>query len=114
MSDSDRPLVWLAGEIKTPPFSEEARIEAGVLLRRLQRGDKLLLPHARPMPSVGARCHELRVKDEKKVWRIIYRVDPDAVVIGEVFQKSTRKTPVSVIRNCKSRFRAYDIAAEES
>jgi hypothetical protein len=27
-----KPLVILSGEIKTPPFSEKARIEAGVLL----------------------------------------------------------------------------------
>lgn len=33
----DKPLVWLRTEIKTPPLSVEARVEAGVLLRRLQR-----------------------------------------------------------------------------
>jgi hypothetical protein len=27
----DKPLAWLYGEIKTPPFSKEARIEAGYL-----------------------------------------------------------------------------------
>ena len=42
LSDSaDKPLVWLKGQIKTPPFSPEARIEAGMLLRRLQRGENL-------------------------------------------------------------------------
>ena len=60
---SDRPLVWLQVEVKTPPFSAKARIEAGVLLRRLQRGDRVTLPHSRPMPSIGVRCHELRVPD---------------------------------------------------
>jgi hypothetical protein len=30
----DKPLVWLHGEIKTPPFSPGARIETGILLRR--------------------------------------------------------------------------------
>ena len=44
----DRPLAWLHGEIKTPPFSAAARIEAGVLLRRLQRGESLAMPHSRP------------------------------------------------------------------
>lgn len=29
----DKPLIWLRGEIKTPPLSAEARIEAGYLLR---------------------------------------------------------------------------------
>jgi hypothetical protein len=58
MSPKDRPLVWLNGEVKTPPFSREARIEAGYLLRRLQRGEQLRLPQSRPVPRVGARCHE--------------------------------------------------------
>jgi hypothetical protein len=53
-----KPLVWLRGEVKTPPFSQAARVEAGVLLRQLQGGAKLGLPHSRPMPGIGARCHE--------------------------------------------------------
>ena len=39
MAAEDKPLVWLRGEVKTPPFGFGARIEAGVLLRRLQRGE---------------------------------------------------------------------------
>jgi hypothetical protein len=73
MSPTDEPLVWLHGEIKTPPFSSAARLEAGVLLRRLQKGEMLSLPYSRPMPSVGAHCHELRIPDEQKTWRILYR-----------------------------------------
>jgi phage-related protein len=107
----DKPLIWLHGEIRTPPFSAAARVESGVLLRHLQRGDRLSLPHSRPMPDIGARCHELRVRDETKTWRIIYRTDPDAIVIAEVFAKTTRATPASTIDNCKRRLRAYDAAA---
>jgi hypothetical protein len=36
--------VWLHGEVKTPPFGKAARIEAGSLLRQLQKGTVLLLP----------------------------------------------------------------------
>lgn len=108
LSRRDRPLVWLHGVVKTPPFSREARIEAGYLLRRLQRGDKLSLPHSRPMPSIAARCHELRINDETITWRIIYRLDADAVVILEVFEKTTRQTPTAVITACKKRLRDYD------
>ncbi len=36
MNPTDKPLVWLSGEIKTPPLSKDARIEAGYLLRMLQ------------------------------------------------------------------------------
>lgn len=93
MSPKDKPLVWLYGHIKTPPMSREARIEAGYLLRRVQRGDKLSMPHSRPMPSIGPRCHELRVGAAGVTWRIVYRIDADAVVLADVFGKKTRATP---------------------
>lgn len=109
--DDDKPLVWLEGEIKTPPFSTEARVEAGVLLRQLQRGQMLTLPHARPMPSIGQRCHELRVPDRDATWRVVYRIDPDAIVIVGVFSKKTAQTPQRVIDACQRRLRAYDRAA---
>jgi phage-related protein len=110
MSTEDKPLVWLRGEIKTPPFSPAARIEAGVLLRRLQRGEQLSIPHSRPMSSIGPRCHELRINDADATWRIIYRINADAIIIGEVFSKKTGKTPKAVIDTCKRRFRNYDDA----
>lgn len=87
MSHMDKPLVWLSGEIKTPPFSHAARLEAGTLLRRLQQGEFLSMPHSRPMPSIGPRCHELRLRDEDRNWRVIYRIDADAIVIADVFAK---------------------------
>ena len=107
MKTTDKPLVWLHGEVKTPPFSSRARVEAGYHLRRLQMGEKLSLPHSRPMPSIGTRCHELRIDDENTTWRIVYRVDSDAIVILEVFEKRTRKTPKEVLENCKRRIRLY-------
>jgi phage-related protein len=107
-----RPVVWLAGEIRTPPFSKEARIEAGFLLRRLQRGEALGMPHVRPMPAIGRRVSELRIRDASQSWRIVFRADSDAVVIGEVFSKKTRTTPRNVIDACRERFRRYDEAAK--
>ena len=108
MSPSDKPLVWLHGEVKTPPFSGLARLEAGYLLRLLQKGSSLGMPHARPMPTIGPRCHELRVRDEDATWRVIYRIDQDAILILEVFSKKTAKTPRSVIDTCRARIRRYD------
>jgi phage-related protein len=108
MNVNDKPLVWLHGEVKSPPFSRPARLEAGFLLRKLQRGNTLSMPYARPMPSIGPRCHELRVNDEQKTWRMIYRIDPDAIVICEVFEKKTPRTPKSVIAVCQQRLRRYD------
>jgi len=109
----EKPLAWLHGEIKTPPFSKEARIEAGTLLRRLQRGEVLGLPHSRSMPSIGRGCHELRVVDKDHEWRIVYRVYPDAILIGDVFAKKTRTTPREEIVRCRRRLEAYDRTAHE-
>jgi len=108
MSDTDRPLVWLRGEVTTPPFSVEARREAGFLLRMLQRGEKLSMPQSRPMSSIGRRCHELRVRDQDRTWRIVYRLDDDAVVILHVFSKKTQRTPQTVIDTCKALLSLYD------
>ena len=102
------PLVWINSEVRTPPFSARARIEAGLLLRRLQNGELLSMPHSRPMPSIGKRCHELRVPDEKRTWRIVYRIDPDAIIIVEVFEKKTQQTPRQAIANAQRRLRIYD------
>ena len=81
----DKPLVWLSGEIG--------------------------LPHSRPMPSVGGRCHELRVNDADVTWRIIYHVEVDAVVILDVFAKKTAATPKTTIESCQRRLAAYRKAA---
>src|SRR5438046_7809877 len=89
---SDKPLVWLHGEIKTPPFSRAARMEAGYLLRLLQKGQVVGMPQSRPMPVVGPRCHELRGRDAEADWRIVYRLDSAAGGILETFAKKTRPT----------------------
>jgi phage-related protein len=107
MERDEKPLAWLHGEIKTPPFSPEARIEAGVLLRRLQRGETLGLPHSRPMPSIGPRVHELRILDQTTTWRIFYQITPESIVIAEVKDKKTRATPARVIATCRNRLRHF-------
>jgi phage-related protein len=114
MSPKDKPLVWLHGQLKTPPLSREARIEAGYLLRLLQRGEKLAMPHSRPMPAIGTRCHELRVIDANATWRVVYRLDTDAVVIGEIFSKKTVSTPRTVVDTCQKRFKEYDDAIRKA
>lgn len=105
---ADKPLAWLAGEVKTPPFSLDARVRAGHWLRKLQKGEFVEMPHSRPMPSIGSNCHELRINDNSETWRIIYRIDEDAIVIAEVFKKKTQQTPKQVIQTCKNRFKQYD------
>lgn len=108
----EKPLVWLRGEIKTPPFSRSARLEAGELLGRLQRGDVLAFPQARPMPAIAQGCLELRVRDETVDWRVVACVTKEAIVILEVFPKKTPRTPREVLANCRRRLSSYLRATE--
>ena len=107
-----KPLVWLHGEIKTPPFTAKGRQEAGMLLRLLQDGEQLGMPQAEPLPNVGPRCGALRIRDAEHNWRIMYRVDSDAILILEVYSKKTRKIPDEVIKRSKDRLKRYDDAVK--
>jgi hypothetical protein len=60
--------------------------------------------------SDWAACHELRVNDEEETWRIVYRIDTDAIVIVEVFSKKTARTPKRTIDLCRKRLKEYDNA----
>ncbi len=113
MSPNDKPLVWLHGEVKTPPFSQRARLLCGFLLRQLQQGAVLGMPDSRPMPSIGPSCHELRLSDRGVQWRIVYRVDNDAIVIADVFSKKSQKTPRKHLEACRARLARYDAVAGE-
>lgn len=102
------------GRVKTPPFTSSGRIEAGLLLGLLQAGERLSMPHSRPLPSIGPRCAELRVRDAEHNWRIIYRLDDDAVIVVDVFPKKTQRLPDEIVRQCKQRLRAYDEACRKA
>ena len=82
----------------------------GRALQRLQEGDVLPMPLSRPMRSIGRRCHELRIDDDEQkiTWRVVYRTDADAILVAEVFGKTTQKTPQQEINLCKRRFDNYD------
>lgn len=110
MVDQVKPLRWMVGTLTTPPVGPEARVEAGYRLRQLQQGNRIGLPHSRPMPSIGKRVHELRIDDGESglTWRVIYRIDPDAILIVHWFDKKTRATPGAVIKTCKLRLKEYD------
>jgi phage-related protein len=110
MEELGKALVWLYGEIKTPPFSADARRTAGFPLWLLRLRTVLSMPDSRQMPAIGHRCHELRLRDagQRVIWRIVYRIDHDAIVIGDVFTKKSQKTPPAVIDACRRRYRLYD------
>jgi phage-related protein len=41
------------------------------------------------------------------VWRIVYRIDTDAVLILDIFSKKTQSTPNDVIENSQRRIKLY-------
>jgi phage-related protein len=104
-------VVWLQGEIKSPPFTLEGRQEAGLLLALLQAGESLGMPQAEPLPNVGQRCGALRVRDAGHNWRIMYRIDDDAILILEIYAKKTPKIPDEVVERCRQRLRKFDADA---
>lgn len=112
MDEENKPIIWLKELIKTPPFSKNARLEAGWLLRKLQLGEKLSLPDSRPMNEIGVNCHELRINDDVNKWRILYHIASEAIVILDIFKKKTNKTPKYIIENCKLRLSKYYAAID--
>lgn len=116
VSPKHKPLAWLLGTVTTPPLGPAARVAAGYLLRQLQARVSLSMPESRPVPTVGAHCHELRVNDAErgKQWRIIYRIDTDAIVVAHWFQKTTPRTPQGAITTSRQRLALYDEAARGS
>jgi phage-related protein len=104
-----KPLVFLLGNpIKTPPMGELCRRMAGQMLSRIQRGEMILFPLSRPMPSIGSRVHELRLDDRSTSWRIIYRIDASAIVVVSLFEKRGRKTTKREITLARRRLRDFD------
>jgi len=80
-------------------------------VRVLQRNDSPAATH-----TLHDHRHQARasvavlgpIKDARSDWRIVYRVDTDAVVIADIFAKSTRRTPDRTIADSKRRLRMYD------
>jgi phage-related protein len=48
------------------------------------------------------------VLSEDAIWRIVDRIDGDAIVVVDVFGKKTRATPEHVIESCHRRLREHD------
>lgn len=47
-------------------------------------------------------------------WRIVYRIDSDAILILGVFQKQTGKTPDHVIKACRRSLKKYDADTKDA
>ena len=66
------------------------------------------MPQSRPMPSIGRRCHELRITDGDLIWRIVYRVDSDAMSSSTRLPRRPEQFAQKDIDRARSRFKDYD------
>ena len=65
------------------------------------------------MSVIGRRCHELRIVDADATWRIMYHIAAEAIVILDVFGKTTRTTPKRRLDEARRRLAAYSAALKE-
>jgi phage-related protein len=79
-------------------LDEETKREIGTLLMLIQSGQILGEPQSKPMKSIHKNAHELRIKDRKGAYRVIYILNiGDKILIPHAFTKKTQKTPIKEI-----------------
>lgn len=102
-------LVWLEGEVKSPPLllrRDGKRLACSCGCFRKGSDSVCLMRSLCRALDRGAAPYEFA--DAQHNWRIVYRVDQDAVLVLEVYAKMTRKIPDEVLERCKRRLRQYD------
>lgn len=83
---------------------EEVREDLADALAMLDQGIKLSMPLSRPMPMIGKRVHELRLKDRAGIYRIFYvLVAQNDIWIIHAFMKKSQATPQQIINLVKKR-----------
>ncbi|MEI8346201.1 MAG: type II toxin-antitoxin system RelE/ParE family toxin [Pseudomonadota bacterium] len=75
-------------------LSKEVKNEFGYLIFRLQTGDLLEMPQARPMSIAGHGTYELRVRGDDGNYRLFYYLKhPSGILLFHAFKKKTNQTP---------------------
>lgn len=74
-------------------LNQKTKREIGTLLMLLQAGVALGEPQSKPMGSIHPKAYELRIKDERGIYRVIYVLSVgDKILIPHAFTKKTQKT----------------------
>ena len=100
-----KPVTFLGHSLEAlREFPQVARREAGLQLDRVQRG---LMPQDwKPMRTIGPGVNEIRVRDERAAFRVLYvAIFPEAVYVLHAFQKKTQKTAKSDLDVARVRFK---------
>lgn len=87
-------------------WPEEVRGDLADAIARLERGHMLSMPLSRPMPSIGAGVHELRLKDRSGVYRCVYWLAGGGFIyLIHAFKKATQKTSQRDMEIARERLR---------
>jgi phage-related protein len=95
-------------------FPEDVRQNFGFELWQLQQGERP--SNYRPLPSIGTGVFELRDRDERAWYRVVYlsRID-DVIYVLHCFEKKSREMPRKDFEKAKQRLKAVRsrLAAEK-
>ena len=99
-----KPVQFLGDSLKRiREFPRDARQDAGRQIDKVQHGKQP--DDFKPMPSIGKGVEEIRVSDDKGIFRVIYTARmTDAVFVLHAFQKKTQTTSRRDLDIAKARF----------
>ncbi len=87
-------------------FSPSVRKVIGHALMELQKGHKLSMPLSRPVKLVGPGVEEIRGKDSKSIYRVLYLARLKyRIIVFYAFIKKTQKIPKQDIKTAKQRLK---------
>jgi phage-related protein len=87
-------------------FPKEARTRIGRGLYRLQIGESLAMPNARPMSTVSPGVWELRIKGGDGIFRVFYyTASATGVLVFHAFEKKSQQTPPLEIELARRRLK---------
>jgi phage-related protein len=91
---SIKKIIWnLRAREFVRALDVKTKVEIGSLLMLLQLGENLSEPQSKPIKSIHMKAHELRVKDRRGIYRVIYVLaTEDSIFIPHAFTKKTQKT----------------------
>jgi phage-related protein len=100
---TEKPIKWVGSSFKDlVAFPDNAKRAAGYQLYRIQQGFDP--ENWKPFKSVGAGVREIRISEDKGIFRVMYVAKfADAVYVLHAFQKKTRKTTKPDIDITKAR-----------
>ena len=92
--------------MRSADFPRRREPVSGGRLYRLQMGEPLGMPNARPMATIASGVWELRVRGEDGIFRVFYYTASAAgVLVFHAFAKKTQRTPAPEIELARKRLK---------